>query len=150
MRFKYVLFPLLIAIFISGCENTGIKKLSTVNIVINDMTIHVEIARTDQERQTGLMYRKSMGENEGMLFVWDREERRAFYMKNTLIPLSIAFISAEGEILQIEDMQPLDETTVPSRYSVRYALEVNQGAFERWGVKVGDRIMLPEDLERSD
>lgn len=147
MRLKSAfLTVLLFVIFMTGCENTEVQKLPAATLRIKDVTITVELARTSPERQRGLMYRTSLGADEGMLFIWDREERRYFYMKNTTIPLSIAYISSEGVILQIEDMQPLDERSVPSHFSVRYALEVNQGAFERWGIAVGDRIIMPEEV----
>ncbi len=86
------------------------------------------------------MGRESMTEDHGMLFVYDRDSRKSFWMKNTLIPLSIAYIAADGTIREIYDMEPLSTRIVDSRYSVRYALEVNQGAFQRHGIKEGDKV----------
>ena len=86
------------------------------------------------------MGRESMDENHGMLFVYDRDSKKSFWMKNTKIPLSIAFIAADGTIREIYDMEPLSTRIVDSRYSVRYVLEVNQGAFERHGIKAGDKV----------
>lgn len=105
--------------------------------------LQVEIADTDTERQRGLMERTALGENRGMLFVFDSEQTRSFWMKNTLIPLSVAYINSEGRIIDIQDMQPLDETSHPSAEPAQYALEVNQGYFAEHGVKVGDTVDLP-------
>jgi uncharacterized protein len=122
------------------------ERLPTVDLVINGVTIRAEVARTYLEKEKGLMYRRSLEEREAMLFVYTADERLSFWMKNTYLPLSVAFITAEGEITQIEDMQPLDETTIRSRRSVRYALEANQGAFARWGAKPGDVFVFPKEF----
>ena len=108
--------------------------------------MRVEIADDSAERARGLMYRTALGENRGMLFVYGSEMRLSFWMKNTLIPLSIAFMDAKGRIVDIQDMKPLDDDP-PSYVSAepaKYALEVNRGFFEERGVKVGDRAELPE------
>ncbi|MDC7224014.1 MAG: DUF192 domain-containing protein [Spirochaetales bacterium] len=111
---------------------------------IKGHTITVELARSLDERQTGLMYREEMAQDHGMLFVFEEEAVRSFWMKNTLIPLSIAYIDKEGVILDILDMEPLDTTSVPSSGPAMYALEVNQGMFREWGVRPGYRVVLPE------
>ena len=80
-----------------------------------------------------------------MLFVYDQDQRMSFYMKDTLMPLSIAFVAADGRIVEIHDMKPLSLDPVHSSRSVRYALEVNQGAFERMGVAPGDSIRIPPE-----
>ncbi|MDR3147480.1 MAG: DUF192 domain-containing protein [Treponema sp.] len=104
--------------------------------------LRAEIARSQEERQRGLMFRKDLAEGRGMLFVFDRDQILSFYMKNTRIPLSIAFIRSDGGIAELRNMRPLDETTIQSSRSVRYALEVPQGWFERAGITVGDRLLL--------
>jgi uncharacterized membrane protein (UPF0127 family) len=104
--------------------------------------ILAELARTDAERAQGLMNRPSLPDGEGMLFIFDREQIVSFWMKNTLIPLSIAFIRTDGRITEIRDMRALDATSVRSARSVRYALEVPQGWFARRGIKAGDYLML--------
>ncbi|MDR1955473.1 MAG: DUF192 domain-containing protein, partial [Treponema sp.] len=91
--------------------------------------ITAEIARTDQERSQGLMNRKSLADGKGMLFVFEKDQILSFWMKNTLIPLSIAFISSEGKILEIHDMAPGDMNTLHSSRSARYALETPQSWF---------------------
>ena len=105
--------------------------------------LQVEIADNDAERQRGLMGRTALGEDRGMLFVFDSEQTLSFWMKDTLIPLSVAYLDSEGRIIDIQDMQPLDETSHPSAEPAQYALEVNQGFYEEHGVKVGDRVDLP-------
>ena len=129
----------LLLVFASlSCSKDGV--LQTKTIKINQWEITVEIADTPASLEKGLMERKSLDENCGMLFVYDRDARKSFWMKNTLIPLSIAYIAADGTIREIYDMEPLSTRTVDSKYSVRYALEVNQGAFRRHGVKEGDKV----------
>jgi uncharacterized membrane protein (UPF0127 family) len=105
--------------------------------------VPVEIAATDAERERGLMGRTALAEDAGMLFVFDQEQQLSFWMKDTLIPLSIAYIDGGGRIVDIQDMQPLDETPHPSAEPARYALEVNQGFFAARGIQVGDRAELP-------
>jgi len=106
--------------------------------------VKAEIARTGDERSKGLMYRKNLPDGEGMLFVFERDEVLSFWMKNTYIPLSIAFIASDGRIVDIKDMYPHDENTVVSSRSVRYALEVPMGWFSRAGVRQGDTVIAGE------
>ena len=106
--------------------------------------VEVEIADDTAEQRRGLMERTELAENAGMLFVFDREAPRSFWMRNTLIPLSIAYIAADGRIVDIQDMQPLDETSHPSAEPAQYALEVNQGFFAERGVRVGDVVEIPD------
>jgi len=107
--------------------------------------VRVEIADGPLEQARGLMYRTALGEDRGMLFVFRDEQPRSFWMKNTRIPLSIAYIDSRGRITDILDMKPLDDK--PPHYvssePVQYALEVNQGFFDERGVKVGDHVKLP-------
>jgi uncharacterized membrane protein (UPF0127 family) len=93
------------------------------------------------------MYRKNLGDGKGMLFIFDRDEILSFWMKNTRIPLSIAFIAKDGRILEIRNMQPQDETPVRSSRSARYALEVPQGWFSRAGIAPGDILALDDDIK---
>jgi hypothetical protein len=107
--------------------------------------VRVEIADEPDEQAKGLMDRTALGEERGMLFVFPSAETRSFWMQNTLIPLSIAYIDAEGRIVDIQDMKPLDDD--PPHYvsaaPAQYALEVNKGFFDEGGVEVGDRVDLP-------
>lgn len=108
-----------------------------------EIVVEAEIADSEAERRRGLMERTALADNAGMLFVFEQERQLSFWMKNTIIPLSIAYIDAGGRIVDIQDMQPLDETSHPSDGPAQYALEVNQGFFEENGIEVGDRVELP-------
>jgi uncharacterized membrane protein (UPF0127 family) len=129
--------------------SSGTSDLPTVTIDASGgkkVEVRVEIADGTFEQQRGLMYRTSLGVDRGMLFVYRREQPLSFWMKNTRIPLSIAYIDSKGLITDILDMKPLDDK--PPHYvssePVQYALEVNQGFFDERGVKVGDHAELPE------
>jgi uncharacterized membrane protein (UPF0127 family) len=105
--------------------------------------VQVEIADSRTEQARGLMERTELAENAGMLFILKSEQSPGFFMENTLIPLSIAFIDSEGRIVDIQDMQPLDETHHYPAEPAQYMLEVNQGFFAERGVQVGDQVELP-------
>jgi uncharacterized membrane protein (UPF0127 family) len=106
----------------------------------------VEIADTEPARELGLMFRSGMPTNHGMLFDFGGDTSSAFWMQNTILPLSIAFIKADGTIIAVKDMQPLDTSAVGPSESYRYALEVNQGFFLANGIALGDRVTLPGAL----
>ncbi len=104
-------------------------------------SLDIEIAETEYETQTGLMYRSGMADNQGMLFVFEDVRMHSFYMKNTEFPLDILFIDDQNKIVSLkEDAQPLDESGISSVYPVRYVLEVNAGITQKLGVTVGDSI----------
>lgn len=143
----------------SGAEpaprnTTGELRIVTIDAASGEeVKVRVEIADEPTERVRGLMDRTSLGENRGMLFVFEEESTRAFWMKNTLIPLSIAFIDSDSRIVDIQKMKPEggDQTVLDAqlpRYvsaePAKYALEVNQGFFEEHGVEVGDTAELPD------
>ena len=102
--------------------------------------IKAEVADSPAERARGLMMRKSLAPNSGMLFVFQQAAVHCFWMKNTLIPLTIAFLDGGGTIVTLADMQPHDETSHCPERAVRYALEMEQGWFDRRGIKAGDKI----------
>lgn len=113
-------------------------KLRTVKLWLGSHEIIAEIAHSPKEVQTGMMFRTSIAESEGMLFVFDYPHRASFYMKNTLLPLSCAYIDAEGIILETHDMFPHVETPITaSSDKIQYVLEVKQGWFQRNGVGPG-------------
>jgi len=114
--------------------------LLTYPLTIKGHTLRAEVARTEEEKRTGLMFRKQLAENSAMLFVYEREGAWAMWMKNTYVPLSVAFIDRHGVIVNIEDMQPLTEDSHQAAGKVKYALEVNQGWFAKRGIKRGDRV----------
>ena len=129
----------------AASENpTWIQKLRTVTLHVGPATLNTEVAATNAEMEQGLMYRTKMGDNEGMIFLLGHVERAAFWMKNTLIPLSVAFIDSNGVILEIHDMKPQDESITRSDSKlVAYALETNLHWFSLNGVKPGDKIDPP-------
>ena len=104
--------------------------------------VKAEIASTPEEKRLGLMHRENLPDGQGMLFVYERDDVLSFWMSNTIIPLSIAFIASDGRIIDIKDMYPHDKNNVTSSRSVRYALEVPQGWFSRAGIREGDIVIV--------
>lgn len=143
----------LCALVLTGCYDNKPKVseagLPTGRVLLggeeNEVFVDVEVAETPEHRETGLMGRESLPEDAGMLFVHFEPTTGAFWMKDTTIPLSIAFIGEEQTILEIIDMDPCDADPCPT-YSPRTeytaALEVNQGSFEEWGIEEGDTVTL--------
>ncbi|NNK12454.1 MAG: DUF192 domain-containing protein [Flavobacteriaceae bacterium] len=108
--------------------------------------VNIEIAESDYETQTGLMYRESMEKNQGMLFIFPEEAYHSFYMKNTRFPLDIIYINKDMEVGSIiANAQPMDEESLPSENPVMYVLEVNAGMAEEWKLAQGDRIEFSRD-----
>ncbi|MDR0685749.1 MAG: DUF192 domain-containing protein [Spirochaetaceae bacterium] len=126
------------------------KLTSTTLVIVNqagkDVTVDAELAVSAEEQRRGLMWRKNLDDGCGMLFVYQRDQILSFWMKNTIIPLSIAFISRDGRIIEIHDMRPQSLQAVRSSRSVRYALEAPQGWFERAGISAGCTVRLPGRL----
>jgi uncharacterized membrane protein (UPF0127 family) len=114
--------------------------LPTVDLAVSGHRAVAEVAATDDARTTGLMNRFSLAPDHGMLFVFDAPQPLAFWMHNTYVPLSIAFIGADGRILNIEDMAPRTENTHQSNGVALYALEMKKGWFADRGIKAGDRV----------
>ncbi|MGN7874895.1 DUF192 domain-containing protein [Roseateles sp. 22389] len=102
--------------------------------------IHAEVARTDEQRAIGLMARKEMAPNAGMIFVFEQPAQQCFWMRNTLIPLSAAFVADDGTIVNIVEMQPLSDASHCSTKPVRYVLEMNKGWFDKRGLKAGSKL----------
>jgi len=134
---------LVLCVALTACST---KPLEKITLRAGDAALRVEVARTEAEREHGLMGRRDLGPRSGMIFVFDRDDHLVFWMKDTPTPLSIAFLSAEGRVLQIEDMEPFSEKLIRSRIAARYALEMRQGAFAELGVREGDTIVLPPDF----
>jgi uncharacterized protein len=125
----------------SGQVQKGQPKLPLITLWLGDREIRAEQAITNWQIQQGLMFRESLDENEGMLFIFSSPSRVSFWMRNTSIPLSIAYIDPEGLILEIHDMRPFDETPILARNSrVQFALEMNQGWFRRHGIDRGAMV----------
>ena len=115
-------------------------RLPTIEITAGMYVIQAEVARTNQQHNIGLMHRQTMGVNEGMLFVYPAPETRCYWMRNTLIPLTIAFLDDDGTIVNLKDMEPRTERSNCSIKPVRYALEMNQGWFSERGLKPGFKL----------
>lgn len=149
-----------IALFLFGansCKETIEEKSLTKEITFtkdgqlslikadNDSIIGVldiEIADTEYKTETGLMYRNSMEENQAMLFVFNNEKPRSFYMKNTAIALDIIYLNAKKEIVSIQkNARPYDSSSLPSNANAKYVLEVNAGLSDKWQLENGDKIV---------
>ena len=131
--------PLCLLLLACGREVPG-ARLPTFPLVVGNTRITAEVASKPADRRKGLMHRESLPEDHGMLFIFPREEIRSFWMKNTPLPLSIAFADAGGRIVRIADLTPHSLRAVSSGRPAKLALEMNQGWFERRGVFVGDAI----------
>ena len=129
--------------FAANAQTEPQPHLPTVPITAGMHVLKAEVARTDEQRQMGLMLRNEMAQHEGMLFVFEEQAIHCFWMKNTLLPLSIAFIADDGSIVNIVDMPPQSLASHCPAKPVRYALEMNQGWFVKHGIKAGFRLSGP-------
>ncbi len=116
------------------------QQLQVIDLSAGMHVIHAMLAQTPEERGIGLMFRKEMGGNEGMLFVFEQASTQCFWMKNTLLPLSAAFVRDDGSIVNIEDMKPQTLESHCSKEPVRFVLEMHQGWFAKKGLKPGSKI----------
>ena len=117
--------------------------LRSISIKINDTMLDTELAISSEQRYMGLSFRKNLSDNAGMLFVYSREQMLVFTMRNTLLPLSIAYIAEDLTINEIQHMNVGPSQLFPAKQSARYALEVNQGWFAANNIKPGDKLILP-------
>ena len=124
----------------SALAQAGPQHLPAIRLNAGIHNIQAEVARSAAEREIGLMFRTALGPNDGMLFVFEQPGQQCFWMKNTLLPLSIAFVSDDGTIVGTADMQPRSLESHCSAQPVRYALEMNQGWFAKRGVKAGFKL----------
>jgi hypothetical protein len=124
--------------------------LLTYPLKINGHSIRAEVANSEEDRRMGLMFRKSLAENQGMLFIYEKEGRYAMWMKNTNVALSVAFIDRNGAILNIEDMEPQTEDSHGSKGVAKFSLEMNQGWFKKRGIKKGDHVAGLERIPRGE
>ena len=139
--------PLLLVTLVAGLLSSSVHsqegpqgKLQTTELTAGMHVIQAELAITPAQQQTGMMFRRSMGTNEGMLFVSEDAGVRCFWMRNTLLPLAIAFIADDGTIVNIAEMAPQSDASHCSTKPVRFALEMNTGWFAKRGVKAGTRL----------
>jgi len=120
--------------------NKSLPACRVSNVAVDGFPVQVEIADTPFLRNRGLMFREDLRKDHGMLFSFPNESIQSFWMKNTLVPLSIAFIDSGGVITNIEMMRPHDLNSVSSLCNVPYALEMNEGWFDRMGINPGSRV----------
>jgi uncharacterized membrane protein (UPF0127 family) len=135
---------LLTATVMAACGGSD-GPVATIATGSDTVAVAIEIADTAEERRVGLMGRESLPADAGMLFVYDAEHSGGYWMKDTLVPLSIAFIDGRGTVLAILDMEPCRADPCPiydPGVAYERALEVNRGAFRRWGVEVGDVVTV--------
>jgi uncharacterized membrane protein (UPF0127 family) len=149
-RFVSPTLPILLTLLmpVAGCEQNGSRSSNkawwTVPMQIGNKTFKLEVADTYESRKTGLMHRKSMPADHGMIFVFADEQPLAFWMKNTLIPLDVIYLDAKGKVVSVKKLEALDLTPVDSEGPAKYAIEINRGAAADAGVKPGDVLTIPE------
>lgn len=136
--------PQVLALFVvcagAWAQNNPQLNLQRVELTAGMYRIQAQVAASPQERQTGLMFRREMPQHEGMLFVFELPATQCFWMKNTQLPLTAAFVADDGTIVNLADMQPLSEDSHCSAKPVRYVLEMNQGWFAKRGIKAGTKL----------
>ena len=142
MHFKFIY--LIFNFFLISFYTFSNEKID-VSIYNKNITFNVEVAKTIEERSIGLMYRKKLLTNEGMLFIFPREKIIQLWMKNTYIPLDVIFISENKVIVDIKkNMEKLSETIVKSKVESRYALEFNAGLINKLNIEIGDKVLFNE------
>ena len=142
MHFKFIY--LILNFFLVSLYTFSNEKID-VSIYNKNITFNVEVAKTIEERRSGLMYRKKLLNNEGMLFIFPHEKIIQLWMKNTFIPLDVIFISENKVIVDIKrNMKRLSETIVRSKVKSRYALEFNAGLINKLDIKIGDKVLFNE------
>jgi uncharacterized membrane protein (UPF0127 family) len=139
IRLAPLLAPLLAMSVVDGAAAQG-AALATVELSAGMHLIHAELADNDSARMRGLMYRQALAPNHGMLFIFDETDRHCMWMRNTLLPLSVAFIDNDGAIVNIEEMKARTDDTHCARRGVRYALEMDGGWFKAHGLGAGSVI----------
>jgi hypothetical protein len=134
------LFALLAALAATPVSAQQPQQLPMVTLNAGMHNVQAQVAASPDQRQIGLMYRREMPTNEGMLFVFEDASRQCFWMRNTLLPLSIAFVADDGTIVNLADMKPMTEDSHCSSKPVRYALEMNAGWFAKRGIGPGSKL----------
>ncbi len=140
-----ILFASLI-VLLAGAIPAGADPLLTYPLRVGENSIRAEVANTPETRRRGLMFRTRLPASSGMIFIFPKEQRISMWMKNTFIPLSVAFIDSSGRITNIEQMQPGSKQTHSSTSPAKFALEMNQGWFKERGIKSGDVVTGLERL----
>jgi len=144
--FYIILLLTLFPTFLGCSTHSPVSNKNTYEIKINDKISHAEVAFTQKDRTIGLMFRDKLDNDHGMLFIYPQEKYLSFWMKNTKIPLSIAFINSKEIITQIDSMTPYSLMSHTSREKVKYALEMEQGWFRKNGIKAGSKVGLSPEI----
>lgn len=143
----HTIFFLILASAICGCsKHSRTPNNNLYEVKINDKIVYVEVASTREKRMLGLMYRDKLDKDHGMLFIYPQEQILSFWMKNTKIPLSIAFIGPDGTITQIESMFPKSLISHKSKDKVRYALEMEKGWFKKNNIRAGNKVSFSPEI----
>lgn len=116
-------------------------NLQHIQLVAGMYQIDAQVAATQEQRQIGLMFRKEMPQHEGMIFIFEQPAQQCFWMKNTFLPLTAAFVADDGTIVNLADMKPETTDSHCSAKPVRYVLEMNKGWFAKKGIKAGTKLM---------
>ena len=130
---------LAVAITLAAAQDSA-QRLPAITLNAGMHLIQAEVAQTPEQRSTGLMFRSAMGTNEGMLFAFEEPGQQCFWMKNTLLPLSVAFVADDGSVVNIENMKPQTLDSHCSNKPVRFVLEMNEGWFAKRGIKPGFKL----------
>ena len=153
MRFTPIIAAVLILVSAAACggDDGDDSGLPTATVIVTDdegtrVELTVEVPRTGEEFSRGLMFRESLPEDRGMLFIFGEDTHAGFWMRDTSVALSIAFITEDGTILDIQDMASLSTDVHQPPGPYRYALEVNQGWFQRHAYEAGDRVEIPDSV----
>ena len=162
MKLKTLLAGILFVLLCASCGDSGQIQASptsepaqpadavTVKQGSKSATVRIEVAATFAARQQGLMFRTELAEDAGMLFLFPADVQYGFWMRNTTVPLDIAYINSTGDVIDIKAAKPLDETVLVPASQYRYVLEVNQGWFERHEMGIGAKVTLPKDLPPAE
>jgi len=149
---KNIILACSVIFFTQGCKQDASNEKLTASdgtgklyfdLRVGGVPLKVEVAALPKERERGLMFRDSMGDHEGMLFIFKEGTKQRFWMKNTRIPLDIGYFSSKGSLVEVHKAKPYDLSGVPSRSrDIQFVLELNKGAYKQLGIKIGDRIDL--------
>ena len=141
IKTRWVLALALATTSILAARAQGVpQSLPAITLQAGMHNIRAALAQTPEQRQTGLMFRREMAQHEGMLFVFEQASEQCFWMRNTLLPLSIAFLADDGTVVNTDEMRPQTLDSHCSAKPVRFALEMNQGWFAKRGIKAGSKI----------
>jgi len=134
---------------LTGCLNPKPQVFSTVDVLFDDKHLTLELADTDPKRQQGLMYRESLCQDCGMVFVYEQPRQVTYWMKDTFMPLDLAYISEDGLVVQVESLTPNSLEGKTTKQAIKYVVEMNQGWFAENHISVGSRFSFIPDVERK-